>query len=256
VDIAVCINYKVHLTPAFMIQNPFLRFFPLCLVLALFACEEDPTPEIILSCEPSTEYYGSLILNFYNSNPVQSGFRNPNRQEAVCLEDVYPVQIASTGTGNCGLGYEMNENPFLGPAISLQEYDISNPEFSVFKRYLNVMGIFSCHDFSTRESFFNLYQPGQYGFASDNEDFGNFIIEFWEDGELYSSRSVVQTGSAVIITEVEYFPDFEEGSDSVEATLIFDAVLQGLNGKHIQVKDAKIKGKFYRSSPWGIEWED
>ncbi|MFD2203094.1 hypothetical protein [Shivajiella indica] len=237
-------------------KNQYLHLVSLVLMFVFSSCEDDNSTEVVLSCEPTTGYFGSFILNYFSGNPVPSGFRNPNRQEAVCLEDIYPVQIAGTGTGNCGLGYEMNENPFLGPAISLQEYDISNPEFSVFKRYLNVMGIFSCHDFSTRESFFYLFQPGQYGFASDNEDFGNFIIEFWEDGELYSSRSVAQTGSAVIITEVEYFPDFGEGSDSVEATLIFDAVLQGLNGKHIQVKDAIVKGRFYRSSPWGYEWED
>jgi hypothetical protein len=237
-----------------MIQNPFLKFLPLLLVLVHFSCEEDQSPEIILSCEPSTEYYGSLILNFYNSNPVQSGFRNPNRQEAVCLEDIYPVQIASTGTGNCGLGYEMNENPFLGPAISLQEYDISNPEFSVFKRYLNVMGIFSCNDFSTRESFFNLFQPGQYGFASDYEDFGNFIVELMEDGILYTSKNVSNATSNILITETEYIT--ENGTDSVEATMVLTALLEGQGGKFIQVKDATIKGRFYRSSPWGIEWED
>jgi hypothetical protein len=237
-----------------MIKNPFLRILPLLLVFILFACEEDPSYEVILSCEPSTEYYASFILNFYNSNPVQSGFRNPNRQEAVCLEDIYPVQIAGTGTGNCGLGYEMNENPFLGPGISLQEYNINKPEYAELKRYLNVTGIFSCGDFSSRESFFNLFQPGQYGFASNFEDFGNFIVEFMEDGILYTSKNVSNAISNILITETEYLT--ENGTDFVEATIILTALLEGQGGKFIQVKDATIKGRFYRSSPWGIEWED
>jgi hypothetical protein len=235
-----------------MIQNPFLRFLPLLLVFAFFACEDDSSPEIILSCEPSTQTYGGFILRFYDGNPNKSAHRRPSRQEAHCWSDLDPIQISGQGTGNCGEGYEIYfENPFLGTSIVLGEYD---PEISYFKRSLEVMGIFACMDFSTRESFYSLFTPANYGLAGDFEDFGNFVIQYFEDGTNYSSIGLANSMYNVTLSDIE--KRSINNADFVVATVKFNALLKAENGKYLKVENAEVRGRFFRMSPWGIEWDD
>ncbi|MFD2202613.1 hypothetical protein [Shivajiella indica] len=224
-----------------------------CLII-FSSCEDDVVPEIVFSCEPTTDFYASFILNYYTTNPIQSGFKKPTKQEGVCWNDVYPYQIASTGTGNCGITYEYVVNPFLATGISLQEYKLSEPEYGSFKRYINVLGVFPCEEFSSKDSFYNLFQEGQYGISSGFEDVGKFIIELWEDDILYTSKDVKNQPSSILITEVEY-PE-TQGTAFVEATMKFSAVLEGQSGKHIYIQDAEVKGRFYRTSRWLLDWDD
>ncbi|MDX5478729.1 MAG: hypothetical protein LPJ98_09760 [Cyclobacteriaceae bacterium] len=235
-------------------KNKPVFLFATLIILSVTSCLENDEDDPILSCEPETAYYGGFILRFYEGNPNQSAFRNPSRQEAVCWSDLSPIQISSQGTGNCGVGYEMFENPFLGTAILLSENDLNAVENSYYKRYLEVMGIFSCMDFSTRESFFNLFKPAQYGMATDFEDFGNFVVQFFDEGTMYSSIGVANSIFNVTLSEIE--ERSENNADYVVATVRFSALLKAENGKYLKVENAEVRGQFFRMTPFGSTWED
>lgn len=229
-----------------------ISIFTALIVLSLTSCLDNNEENLVLSCEPETENYGGFILRFYDGDPNQSANRRPSREESYCWSDLAPIQISAQGTGNCGVGYETYfENPFLGPSIVLGEHD---PETSYFKRALEVRAIFACNDFSTRESFFNLFTPAVYGLASDHEDFGNFVIEYFEEGTNYSSMGVPNSIFDVTLSDIE--ERSENNSDFVIATVKFNALLKTENGKYLKIEQAEVRGRFFRMSPFGIEWED
>lgn len=236
-----------------MKNNPLLLFAAL-IIFSLTSCLENDGDDLILNCEPVTDHYGGFILRFYEGNPNQSAFRNPSREEAVCWSDLSPIQISSQGTGNCGVGYEMFENPFLGTSIVLGENDPNAAENSYYKRVLEVMGIFACMDFSTRESFFDLFKSAQYGLATDFEDFGNFVIEYFEGGTTYSSVGVTNSIYDVTLSEIE--ERSINNADFVVATVKFNALLKTENGKFLKVENAEVRGRFFRMTPFGSTWED
>ncbi|WP_291781318.1 hypothetical protein [Cecembia sp.] len=234
-----------------MKNNPLL-FFTALIIFSFSACLENNEDELILSCEPETVHYGGFILRFYDGNPNQSGNRRPIRQEVNCWSDLDPIQISAQGAGNCGEGYETYfENPFLGPSIVLGEYD---PEINYFKKALEVRAIFSCMDFSTRESFFNLFKPAQYGLATDFEDFGNFVIEYFENGISYSSLGVANSIFNVTLSDIEQISI--NNADFVVSTVRFNALLKSENGQYLKVENAEVRGRFFRMSPFGVEWEE
>lgn len=228
--------------------------FALVTLIVLGSCLDQNENEVVLSCEPNTAEYGGFILKFYGENPTQSSFRNPSRQEAVCWEDSYPIDIGGSGVGNCGLGYEDVENPVMGTAISLVEYDPNAEEFTYAKRYLEVRAVFACEDFSTRASFFNLFAPAAYGFADEFDDFDKFVIEYLEDGVRYSSLGVSNTLFNVTLSDLEASSD--EDADFIRATVRFSALLRAENGDYLLVENAEVRGRFFRMSPFGVEWED
>lgn len=229
-----------------------ISIFTVLIIFSITSCLENNEENLALSCEPETENYGGFILKFYDGNPNQSAHRRPSRQEAHCWSDLEPIQISAQGTGNCGKGYEdYFANPFLGPSIVLGEYD---PEISYFKRYLEVRVIFSCMDFSARESFFNLFTPAVYGIASDHEDFGSFVIEYFEEGTNYSSMGVPNSINDVTLSDIEQMSI--NNADFVVATVKFSALLKGKNGKYLKVENAEVRGRFFRMSPFGVEWEE
>lgn len=232
-------------------KNKPLLVFAALIIFSLGSCLENNEDDLMLSCEPETEHFGSFILRFYEGNPNQSAFRNPRRQEVICWSDVFPIQISGQGTGNCGVGYEMFDNPFLGTSIVLGEDD---PDDDYFKRVLEVMGIFSCMDFSTRESFFNLFIPASYGFATDIEDFGNFVIRYFEDGIMYSSLGVPNSINNLTLSEIE--ESSINNADFVTATVRFNALLKAENGKYLKIENAEVRGRFFRMTPFGTTWED
>jgi len=232
-------------------KNLSISIFTALSLLSLISCIDNNDNDLVLSCEPETEYYGGFILRFYDGNPNQSAHRNPSKQEAICWSDIYPIQISGQGTGNCGEGYEIFKNPFLGTSIVLGEYD---PEINYFKRNLEVMGIFACMDFSTRESFFKLFTSATYGLASDFEDFGNFVIGYFEDGISYSSIGVPNSIYNVTLSEIE--ESSVNNADLVIATVKFSALLKAENGAYLKVENAEVRGRFFRMSPFGVEWED
>ncbi len=230
------------------------NYFILFLVLfILSACNEDPSNDLIVECQPSTGYFGSFLMKFYSQNLATAG-RTPSRQESACWEDIYPFQVGFTGTGNCGEGYEMVKSPYLGPGIVVSEFDENAEEPFMYGRYLEVRAIFPCQDFSSPNGFFALFEERQYGFATNHEDMGNFIVEFYDHGKRYSSLEAPNQTNSIYLSELQFIS--EDGVEFVDATVHFGALLKYEAEEYLQVENAKVKGRFYRMSPWGFEWEE
>jgi hypothetical protein len=45
-------------------------------------------------------------------------------------------------------------------------------------------------------------------------------------------------------------------ADFVITTVKFNALLKAENGKYLKIEQAEVRGRFFRMSPFGVEWEE
>lgn len=237
--------------------------FLIAFFITLFSCEKDEL-EPIDRDEISTENYGLFTLNVYSKNPFASKKVKPIYKENICWNDEYPVQIGSTGTGNCGLGYENITNHFLITEIALVEYDLTKPDYSSFIRHFEIGLTADCTAHSTQESFFNLFENVKYNFAVKQEDYGKFIVKFIIRDKVYSSLNVNNSNFKVDITFIEKIEPINSvepvenywNPASVNATLKFSCLLGSFDGEYVLIENAEIRGRFFRQSPTGYNWDN
>lgn len=210
--------------------------------------EEDLLLTSLAGCETNTDFYGKMLLG----------------QELICWNNDYPYQIGSGGTGNCGEGYEYVENPFMSLGMSLEAYDTEEAEYTSLDKIINIEIRFACEGFSTQEKFYDLISVDQYSFAESYEDFGKFIVKYQKDGETYSSLLADNSQSYVEIRDIvpikPQFTTEPNGNNGLPASMDiqinFSGQLSNEAGDIIAIKNAEVRGKVYRQSPWGYYWED
>ncbi|PXY02932.1 hypothetical protein DF185_02225 [Marinifilum breve] len=234
--------------------------FTLSILMVLLSYDKkEVETELISNCEITTEYFGTFILKVFSKNEERQ-----IKKENICWNNEYPIQIGSGGLGNCGIGYEDELNPYLSSTINISEYDISKPESNSIIRSMEIEFLSVCNDYSTQESFYNLIQNGNYKFASSRRDFGKFIVSYTAQGKTFRSVDVDNNKMQVSISDTEYIkPKFNtepNGNNglpaSTKATLTFSCLLKNSDGEFVEIKNAKIRGKFFRQSPWGYYWDD
>ena len=232
----------------------------LLILIVVFSCDKkDEETEPIINCDITTEYFGTFTLKVYSKNREKL-----IKEENICWNNEYPFAIGSGGTGNCGTDYEDIQSSYMSTNMDLLEYDQSKPEsYSIIRSF--VIAIPSeCNDHSTQESFYNIFQNGHYKFASSKRDFGKFIIEYNTQGKTYSSVDVDNNKFQVSISDTENIkPNFNtepNGNNglpvSIEATLTFSCLLKNSDGEFVFIQNVKVRGAFFRMSPWDFYWDD
>lgn len=221
---------------------------PVFLIQSSCTDDEDVIPQDLASCNPTTQYYGKVILG----------------NELLCWSDTSLVEVSSAGSGACGNGYEYREDPFMTLGVYMREMDTISGRYRS-KREIVISVPFACDDFSTKEKFFGLLSPENYSFSYLNQEFGKFVVEYTPaGGQTYSSLNVDNSQFAVKLVEVNKIGAHSDWSrngnncypESFEIKMTFSCVLANSNGHKVTIKDAEVFGRTFRQSPWGYYWDD
>lgn len=210
------------------------------------------------SCNNETDFFPDLDT-CQNLTPHFGNIQLGTKQ--LCWDNIYPIQVVSTGTGNCGEGYKYVAQPYLATGIGIQEYDVEAPEYSVVKSYLELMIPFACEDFSTQEKFYNLFAVGQTSFGTSWTDYGKVIISYIKDDQVYTLFENNDQQSSIEILSVEKVkPDFlSETSNktaSIDISFRFSVKLKNESGELINIPNAVVSGRLYRQAPYNQYWDD
>jgi hypothetical protein len=204
------------------------------------SCSENEERTIIenLNCSTTSEQY----INFKIG------------EEEICWIDENLTRISPSGSGNCGIGYESIENPYM--AMGVRGYTYTE-DLTEIERSIAFNITFSCASYETQSKFYNLIKVGDFSLAKSTEDFGKFYIEYYENGTFYTTRTGNQSDSRIELLEVKEVPSLYGLPAALEVRLKASFNLYTKDGLFFKrVSGSSVKGLFYRPNPWGQEWND
>jgi hypothetical protein len=186
--------------------------------------------------------------------------------DVVCWTEGNPVRFDLGGSGNCGLGYENINNPFMATGVRSYVCNPSSDNCLTIDRSIIFNITFSCASYDTQAKFYNLIKVGDFSLAKSTYDFGKFYMEYYENKTWYTTRTGNQNDSRVEVLEVKQIaPNFiilTDGSKNgmsaaLEVRLRASFNLYTESGQFFKrVSGSNVKGLFYRPTPWGQEWND
>lgn len=250
----------------------FISTLPLLSVVILFSScqqEDDIQPNDDLSLnelkwEPKTQYFAQFYQSFFNQNPLSTTSAQILNQQENFWEDRQPFSIQSAGSGYiCDLGPD-DPTSFLAFSVIASESIPENTQPPYYKSKLEISVPFAPRAFETQESFYGLLKEGTYEFADSFLDFGSFIINYQIGDKLYSSQNVDNESFKIRVSNlIKVSPKFNEvpaGNNglpaSVDATFTFSCLLKSSDNDFLLIKNAVVRGKYYRQTLPDLYWED
>ncbi len=252
-----------------MIGSYFSRYVLFLLCFVFFACqhEDDVDPNQDLNQRawyPATPYFAQFSLLFFDQNPVDFKAAVQKSQVDNFWENSEPYFIQSGGSGMICEDEVEGLSSYLSFAVIVSESIPENTEPPYFKSKLEIEVPYAPNAYDTQEKFYGLLPEGTYAYGQYYSDYGKFVIRYTLDDKLYSSQYVDNSTFQMKVSDkVKVLPDFKTepaGNNgvpaSVEATFTFSCLLMSEDGEYLLIENAKIRGKYYRSSLFNSYWDD